>query len=76
MKGGGLKAKWCRTVAPFVSAGDRIQKKKKKKETGLFPFLSGFGSKSTLTTWFTVCEALGSACYPLPKAATEEAFGL
>lgn len=40
MKGGGLKAKWCRTAAPFVSAGDRIQKKKKKKGNRFisFPF--------------------------------------
>lgn len=72
VRGGRLKAKWCRIVGPSVSAGARDDS---KKETCLFPFLSDFGSKSTLTAWFTVYEALGLAHDPLPKAALEEAWG-
>lgn len=72
MRGGRLKAKWCRVMGPSVSTGARDDS---EKETRLFPLLSHFGSKPTLTAWFTVYEALGLAHDPLPKAAVEEACG-
>lgn len=72
VRAGRLKAKWCRIMGPCVSAGARDDS---KKETCLLLSLSDFGSKSTLTAWFTVYEALGLAHDPLPKAAVEEACG-
>jgi len=72
VRGGRLKAKRCRIVGPSVSAGARDDS---RKETHLFPFFSGFGSKSALTAWFTVYEAPGLARDPLPRAAVEEACG-
>lgn len=72
VRGGRLKAKWCRVMGPSISAGARDDS---KKETRLFPLVSHFGSKSTLTAWFTVYKALGLAHDPLPKAAIGEACG-
>lgn len=44
VRGGRLKAKWCRIMGPSVSAGARDNS---KKETHFFPFLSGFGWEPT-----------------------------
>lgn len=44
VRGGRLKAKWCRIMGPSVSAGARDNS---KKETHYFPFLSGFGWEPT-----------------------------
>lgn len=44
VRGGRLKAKWCRIMGPSVSAGARHNS---KKETHFFPFLSGFGWEPT-----------------------------